>query len=324
MSDSADILAYHRFLLYETGGRLDAYRRALEAVVRPDSVVLDLGAGTGVLSIIAARAGARRVFAVERDDAASYAEEVITANGLAHVITVIHGDARSAILPEPPDVMVMDIFGSFGLRAGGLAALVDARDRLLRPGARLIPETIELFIAPAEADDSWRECVGVWGADVAGVRMDVLRQRAVNARYPVRLEKSHLLGRAVRIGELSLGEIRNSTLRHETVVPVGRPGILRGFCGWYAASLSDGVRITNEPGANGLNYAQCFLPLAQPTPVEAGDSVSLNLDNRDNELLRWRGTIRREDSGDSDVTFDHCTFLGSPLSSAMISAASAD
>lgn len=324
MCDAADILGYHRFLLYETSGRLDAYKRALEAAVRPDTVVLDLGTGIGILSLLAAKAGARRVFALERDDAASYALEIIAANGLERSISVIHGDARSATLPEPADMMVTDTFGSFGLRPGGIAALIDARDRLLRPTGRVIPEAIELFVAPADAEAVWRKRVDVWGTDVAGIRVDALRQRAANTRYPVRLETEHLLGPAVRLGELRLDSVRDSALRHDAVLHVARPGILRGVCGWFAASLVDGVSISNDPGANGVNYAQSFLPLAQPVRVEPSDRVLLSLDNRDNELLRWRGTIRRQDPAAADVTFDHSTFLGSPLTNASIAGASAE
>lgn len=322
MSRFADILDYHRSLVYETAGRVDAYRRALEAAVRPGSVVVDLGAGIGILSVIAARSGARRVFALERDDAASYARDVIASNGLEQIIMVIHGDARSAMLPEPADVMVMDIFGSFGLRPGGLAAFMDARDRLLRAEGRLIPETIELFVAPAEARDLWRECVDAWKTEVAGVRMDALRDRAANNRHDARLQTTELLGPAFRLGELSLGAIRDCTLCHQAELPVARTGTLRGFCGWFAASLGNGVRLTNQPGANGVNYAQCFLPLAEPVPVAPDDTVLLTLDNRDNELLRWRGVVRRQDA--AHVAFDHCTFLGAPLSSASLSAASGD
>jgi len=324
MSDSADILAYHRFLLYDTAERLDAYARALRAAVRPDSVVLDLGAGSAILSILAARAGARRVYAVERDDVASYAEELIAANGLERTITVIHGDAHSTTLPEPADVMVADIFGSFGLRPGGLAAVIDARDRLLRPRSRLIPDAIELFVAPAEAEDAFRECVDAWSADVEGVRFDALRHRAANTCHPVSLENAHLLGPAVRLDEVSLEKIRASGLCHSATLRIVRPGILRGFCGWFAASFGEGVRVSNQPGSNGLNYAQRFLPLPQPVTVAPDDTVLLRLDNRDNELLRWRGTIQRKTIAEPEIAFDQCTFLGSPLSKEIVSAAATD
>jgi len=324
MSDSTEILAYHRFLVYDTAGRLGAYRQAVEAAVGPDSVVLDLGAGSGILALLAARAGARRVFAVERTETACYAEEIIAANGLEQTVTVIHSDVRSARLPEPADVMVADIFGTFGLRPGGLAAVMDARDRLLRPGYRLIPERVALFMAAAEAQDTWRDCVDVWRTEVAGIRMDALYRRAANARHHVRLEEAHLLGPAVRVGELSLHTIRDSALRHEAVLPVARAGTLRGLCGWFAASLGNGRWLTNQPGANDVNYAQCLLPLAQPVPVAPGDRVLLTLDNHDNELLRWRGIIRRQENATPDVTFDQCTFLAAPLSRAMITGAPAD
>ena len=61
--------------------RTDAFRRAIDSVVRPGDVVLDVGAGSGTLSVFAARAGAARVYAVEQTSVAVLAQDLIAANG---------------------------------------------------------------------------------------------------------------------------------------------------------------------------------------------------------------------------------------------------
>src|SRR6266511_5050393 len=86
--------------------RTDAYARALEEVVRPESVVLDLGAGTGILTLLAARAGARRIFAVEHADIIELARELAVANDLADRITFVQGTSTAVTLPEAADVVV--------------------------------------------------------------------------------------------------------------------------------------------------------------------------------------------------------------------------
>ena len=84
-------LEVHRTMICDRV-RTEAFRRAIESVVRPGDVVLDVGAGSGILSVFAARAGAARVYAVERTTVAVVAQELAAANGVAEIVQVIHGD----------------------------------------------------------------------------------------------------------------------------------------------------------------------------------------------------------------------------------------
>ena len=90
--------------------RTGAFRRAIESVVRPGDIVLDVGAGSGILSVFAARAGAARVYAVERTPAAVLARELAAANGVAEIVRVIHGDVTDVELPERADVIVSELW----------------------------------------------------------------------------------------------------------------------------------------------------------------------------------------------------------------------
>ena len=85
--------------------RTEAFRRAIESVVRPGDVVLDVGAGSGILSLFAARAGAARVFAVERTTIAVLAQVLAAANGAADIVHVIQGDVNDVELPGRVDVI---------------------------------------------------------------------------------------------------------------------------------------------------------------------------------------------------------------------------
>ena len=115
--------------------RTGVFRRAIESVVRPGDIVLDVGAGSGILSVFAARAGAARVYAVERTPAAVLARELAAANGVAEIVRVIHGDVTDIELPERVDVIVSEWLGGFGIDEGMLVPVIVARDRWLKPGA---------------------------------------------------------------------------------------------------------------------------------------------------------------------------------------------
>ena len=127
--------------------RTEAFRRAIDSVVRPGDIVLDVGAGSGILSVFAARAGAARVYAVERTTVAVLAQELAAANGVAEIVQVIHGDVLDVELPERVDVIVSEWLGGFGIDEGMLAPVIAARDRWLKPGGVMIPRSVTAWAA---------------------------------------------------------------------------------------------------------------------------------------------------------------------------------
>ena len=111
-------------------------------------VVLDVGAGTGVLSIWAAKAGARRVFAVEATGVATHAEALVRAHGLSDVVTVLRGRMEQLELPEKVDVILSEWMGYFLLRESMVSSVLYARDKWLRPGGAMYPSEARLLLAP--------------------------------------------------------------------------------------------------------------------------------------------------------------------------------
>ena len=126
---------------------------ALVAAVRPGDVVLDIGTGSGVLAVAAARSGARRVYAVEASDIAEVAGRVFAANGVTDTVTLVPGWSRQIELPEPADLLVAEIIGNEPFEEEILETTLDARRRLLKPDARLIPHRLTLLARPLRLPD---------------------------------------------------------------------------------------------------------------------------------------------------------------------------
>src|SRR5579875_885604 len=143
-------LGWHAAMLLDTV-RVHWFAQAIAAAVRPGDVVLDLGSGTGLLAMLAARAGAKRVYAIEQSPVAAIAQELVDANGLAEQITLLPGLSFDLDLPERAGVVVSETLGAWGADEGIAAIMADARERLARPDARLIPDGVTMWLAPLDA-----------------------------------------------------------------------------------------------------------------------------------------------------------------------------
>ena len=112
-------LEFHAFCLTDTGSRLDQFAAAIAARVKPGDTVVDLGAGSGILSFLACRAGARRVYAIEAGASLEFARLLAAQNGFLDRIEFIGKPSTQVVLPERVDAIVGDIHDTFGLQAHG-------------------------------------------------------------------------------------------------------------------------------------------------------------------------------------------------------------
>jgi predicted RNA methylase len=111
-------------------------------------VVLDLGAGLGVHGLLAAAAGAKRVYLVEPEPVVQLAKEIARANGLADRIVILEGRIEEVELPEQVDLIISVFTGNLLYSEDLLPSLFHARDRYLKPGGHLVPDFAELLLAP--------------------------------------------------------------------------------------------------------------------------------------------------------------------------------
>src|SRR2546422_1901485 len=173
-----DIATFGRMIADQ--GRMGAYSRALQRSVRPDSTVLDIGAGTGILSLLACQYGARKVYAIEPTSAIAIAEEAGRANGFADRMECIQALSTDICLPQKADVIVSDLRGVLPLFQQHLPSIIDARQRLLAPGGTLIPRRDSLWAAVVEAPDIYNSHVGLWDGNGFGLRLESTRRLATN------------------------------------------------------------------------------------------------------------------------------------------------
>ena len=119
--------------------RTEAYRVAIEKIVA-GKVVVDVGAGSGILSLFAADSGARKAFAIEQANIVSVCQNNVKEKNFGHIVHVIHSLAEAVELPvQEVDVIVSEWIGYFLLFENMLPSVLSVRDRYLKKGGIMIP-----------------------------------------------------------------------------------------------------------------------------------------------------------------------------------------
>ena len=303
------ILDEHRQYLADDR-RLDAFARAIARQVRPGDVVLDLAAGTGILGMLACRAGAARVYAVETGGIVSVARAFAQANGIADRMVFIRGLSTRITLPERVDVVVSDLTGHLGIEAGAFEYFDDARRRLMKPGGGTIPCGLEFHVAALESDDL-RSRLDFWSS-IAPAQFDVSSARsiAINTGYPAFVAPEQLLSAPRTFGRVALPAPSLGPVAGTTEVTITRAGRLDGIAAWCTVELAPGVSMSNSPvDPERIARRQVMLPFDGPTQVAPGDRLAVSIHMLPTQLIvTWRVSLARR-SGETR-SFSHSTFNG--------------
>jgi protein arginine N-methyltransferase 1 len=295
--------------------RMDAYAAALEATVRPGSVVLDVGTGTGIFALLACRLGARRVYAVDPGDSIHLARAAARDSGFADRIELIQGLSTEMELPERAEVMVSDLRGLLPLFEQHISSVIDARERLLVPGATLIGRRDTIRAAPVQAPEEYHRIVAPWDEHGRGFDLGAGRRASVNTWGKGRFEAGRLMAPAETWAVLDYGTIRVPDVRGPLEWTAARAGTAHGVALWFDAELAEGIGFSTGPEAPETIYGNAFLPWPQPVALAEVDGVRMELQARliaGDYVWTWDTRVRR---GDGSVEeFRQSTFLSQPFS----------
>lgn len=279
--------AWH-FSIVRDDARNQAWDAAIRRAVAPGTRVLDIGAGTGLLAMMAARAGAAAVTSCEMNPAvADAAAEIVALNGLADRVRVVpsHSEELDAErdMGGRADLFVSEIVSNDLLGQGALGIVEDAARRLLAPGARVIPAagTIRVALARWEGLDAQR--LGeVAGFDLAPFN----RLERVPHRLRVGDTRLVLAGAAADLFAFDFASGGPFAPGRAGVELHAGDGPANGIAQWIRLQLdSEGV-YENRPGPGASSCWFClFTPLVRP--VAAGASVRVHGAHNKLELRIW-------------------------------------
>ncbi|GBG25943.1 Histone-arginine methyltransferase CARMER [Hondaea fermentalgiana] len=256
-----------------------------------DKVVLDVGTGTGILAIFAARAGARKVYAVEASDMADCAERLVRANNLEGVVEVVKGKLEDIELPEKVDVIISEPMGFLLVHERMLESYVLGRKRFLRPGVepKMFPSRGTMYFLPfsdyglyAEqyAKAQFWSATDFYGVDLSSLADEALKQHflqpVVGAFDPSILisDQEKPATSCIDFETSEVSEMLDITVPFEFVV--NTTTLLHGIAGWFDVDFIGShktITLSTGPYTPFTHWHQCRMLLPEPIAVNKGQTV---------------------------------------------------
>ncbi len=252
--------ATHQMML-EDAIRTNSYERAI-ALVAPGKSVIDFGAGTGVLSIFAARSGATSVDAIERSTFVHHARRIARDSGFPN-INFHYADHESFEIEHSVDLIVSEWMGHFLFYEAMLDPLISIRNRYLKPGGAMLPARVSLHAALLTDQAFHEECSfflgNPYGIDFSSIAGQPLRQSRC-----VRVEPSQLARRQFHLGTLDMATITETPATLAGTCRVDQACMTYGIIAWFSTELADGIEFGTGPHDPPTHWDQMFFPFPEP------------------------------------------------------------
>ncbi|XP_054278834.1 protein arginine N-methyltransferase 6 [Macrosteles quadrilineatus] len=249
-----------------------------------DKIVMDVGTGTGILSIFCAQAGAKKVYAIERSEIAKLATDIVKENNLSNVIEVIQEQVENVVLPCKVDVMISEWMGFYLLHEGMLDSILAARDKHLKEGGLMFPYKGIIYSAPCQLPEYFE----LWDK-FHGVKMSTLgqalRKGCQGEPQITRVAASDLLSEGKEVAILDFNRTSCEELNKISVrqfVAVNKQGNYQGVCLWFTVEFpsvngKEGMVLSTSPLSEPTHWKQTVIVLPVHVEVEEKDPVAWEL-----------------------------------------------
>lgn len=253
-----------------------SFKRALEKTIKPNSIVLDIGTGTGILAAFAVRCGAQKVYALESsDEIFDAAKDMFKRNKLNTKIKLVrYRKGQKLDIPKNIDIIVSECLGHFAFDENMISA-VSSYKKFLRPDGIFIPSQISLFLSPVFAPEVYNYYVTTWENPIYGFDFSNMRSRALNRIYVATVDPNNFLAKPINILDYTLGSSAE-VLDGKGSFEITQHGVLHGFVGFFETMLAEGVILSTSPINPITHWEQVILPV-DCIEVKKGDIINVKL-----------------------------------------------
>jgi len=234
------------------------FQEAIDRVVRPGDIVLDSGTGSGILALMAARAGAKKVMAYEFDPfVAKIAAKNIADNGYADVIDIVVGDVRTAHFEEGTvfDVVIMEMLTTGMIDEFQVWTMNHLHKKgYVNASTRFIPERQDTFIVPVQADFS------NYGFNLRMVR---------HVWEPYATLNIEPYSETALLSSIPFNQQNELPFKGEVEFTCNKDGVINSVYVTSVTKLTDGIEVGDTAALN----APVVIPLSEDVAVKKGQVV---------------------------------------------------
>lgn len=291
------MIEQHRLMLADTV-RNDAFYEALKEVVVPgETTVSDIGAGTGILSFMASKLGAKHCHLYELNKEVSDLSQQIAKESGIENCTFHHTNIMDVEDPEKTDIVVCELLGSTGLDEG-ILRIMDKAQECMKEGGTIIPHSLDLFVCPV-VSDRIQQTLDIWdiGYDID---FSPAKQKALRRMFAEEVREGDLLQDGIQKWDsLIFANEKERARKADLSWEIHQDAILYGYALWWECGLTKNVRLSTSPLESQTHWKQVYLPLLEPIELKNGDSLHLDLsldaDFDDGIQLDWVSSVQTED-----------------------------
>ncbi|WOH08154.1 hypothetical protein DCAR_0727591 [Daucus carota subsp. sativus] len=242
-----------------------------------DKIVLDVGAGTGILSLFCAKAGAKHVYAVECSHMAGKAQEIVKANGYSNVVTVLKGKIEEIDLPVAQvDIIVSEWMGYFLLYENMLSTVLFARDKWLTGNGLVLPDSSSLYLTAIEDADYKEEKIDFWkkvyGFDMSCIRKQALAEPVVDIVNQNQIVTDCFLLKTMDISKMT----RDATFTAPFKLVAERDDYIHALVAYFDVSFTQCHKLTGfstGPRSRATHWKQTILYLDDVLTICQGETI---------------------------------------------------
>ncbi|XP_035207274.1 protein arginine N-methyltransferase 3-like isoform X2 [Stegodyphus dumicola] len=250
--------------------------------------VLDVGCGTAILSMFAAKAGASKVMGVDKSDVIFQAMDIVRENGYDQVIDLFKGRIEDVPLPEEKvDIIVSEWMGYFLLFEGMLDSVLFARDKFLAPGGYMFPDRCTLSLMAVCDLEKYNEYVNFWD-NVYGFKMTAMKKDVIKEANVEAVKAEVACSEPVVVKELDIMQCKADDADFSSVFDLvmnrtcSVTAIVGYFDSYFERGLSHKVVLSTSPKSTSTHWKQTMFLLPNPVQVTEGEVVNCRLSCRKN------------------------------------------